>query len=165
MTVLTDGRIVLMTDGGGLSVIDGLGKIADVTRLPNPNRSSLAATMGYDLELERGGTLLAVVGGRLFRVAPDWSYTELRPEGTSVARGVDPLDDGGFLLAARHRVLRVSSGGAAEPLAGSGTGGRARVGAALASPAGAPMDVVRMPDGALAFTDVNSHSVMEVRDA
>lgn len=164
LTVLADGRVVLMTDGGGLSVVDGLGRIADVARLPNPHRSSLSATTGYDLELERSGTLLAVVGGRLFRVAPDWSFTELRIDGASVARGVDPLQDGGFLLAARHRVLRVSSDGAVEPLAGSGAGGRAREGAALASPAGAPMDVVRMTDGALAFTDVNSQSVMEVRD-
>ncbi len=164
LTVLEDGRIVLMTDGGTLSVVDPLGRIADVARLPDPYGPTRPSAAGYDLERERGGTLLAVVAGRVFRVAPDFSYAEVAIAGAGGARGVDPLDGGGFLLAARHRVFRVSPDGSATPLAGSGSSRRAQEGSALASPAGAPLDVVQRADGAIAFTDARSHSVLEVRD-
>ena len=164
LTVLEDGRIVLMTDGGTLSVVDTLGRITDVARLPDPYGPTRPGVARYELERERGGTLLAVVAGRIFRLAPDFSYAEVTIAGVRDARGVDPLDDGGFLLAAGHRVFRVSADGSATPLAGSGSARRAQEGPALGSPAGAPLDVVQRADGAMAFTDARSHSVLEVRD-
>lgn len=162
LAALPDGRIAILGVAGTVSVIDMRGRLVDIARLPDP--VVWDPEFGYDLEYAPDGSLLAVYGARVHRVGLSGSH-ELVPTGDAVdPRGLQPLADGSFLLAARNRVVHVLPDGTVRPIVGSGRAGRPREGPATAVPAGQPLDVLQLPDGRLAFTENARGTVWMLKD-
>jgi len=155
---------VLVSAGGDLRVADrDNGAIRTIS--PRGGVTTFATALSFPFALSSAAGDLVVAGddGTLRRLSASGEPTVIAT-GLGLARGVAALPDGSFVVSAlmTHVLWLVSAAGARSVLAGSqGEPGLAD-GMGAAARFNQPVDVVALPDGALAVADLGNDRIRRV---